>query len=481
MNVTYKNMALLASLFVGLASCSTSEQNDGVPSGDDFRSGWEVPFDGSVSNPVVHDGLVIVGSFDGSIVAFDAKGGTQVWRYQTGVGLTSGPEIIRIPGDEFEDLMGAALETIGKKAKGKREIHATPVIEDDTVYVGSRDHKFYALDARTGTLKWATDIDHQISREALVTSEHIVVHCMSQGLAPDVVYVLRKEDGQVMWSTEGKGSATYPSLGGNIVYYGLSDKEIRQEASSFFVNAVELDTGRLLWTLELQGRRPNETYTSADLVYVTAFTGGHSIHLPDDTVTYAPTAIHVYAVNASTGKLVWEFKGGDGALSSPPLAVGPKQIFFVVEEGLYAVDKSTGEQDWCLQGAYFPLTIQLNENLYVDGDSLRTNESVSAIDPSTGKVVWCVSPGDNLFLRGIIDDAVYVSAETSLISLDAKTGKQLWKFNTGGLFKEGTDVSAAPVKHAGQLIFPTGTNFIWGREPIQGHLYSIDARTGKLN
>lgn len=147
---------------------------------------------------------------------------------------------------------------------------------------------------------------------------------------------------------------------------------------------------------------------------------------------------------------------------------------------MHAVDNNTGIQSWFLEGRYSYLNLQWSNNvLYVDGDGARKNESISAVDVSSGEVLWRASPGENLYLRGIIGDTVYVSSGSSLISIDAKTGKKLWKFNTGGFFKEGAHISAAPVKYEGQLIFPTKTNIIWGREPIQGHLYSIDAKTGK--
>jgi len=479
MKVTYKNHALLVFLFLGLAACPASGQIDGISSGDKIHAGWEIPFNGSRSEPIVHNGIGYIGSFDGIVHAIDAKNGKHIWQYQTGIGLTSGPEIIMAPSSSFGDMLGAALDAIGKKDKGKREIDATPVVTNGTIYIGSKDHKFYALDAKTGQLKWATDIGYPIFEKAIETDKQIVVHSFAKGLSPNAIFVLDKKDGQVLWSMEGKGLVTYPALSGNVVYYGLSENK---DSSRFSMNAAEVSTGKLLWTLELQGRRPERIYSSSELIYVTAFEGGELIHLPDNTVKHAPTATRVYAVNASTGKLVWEYKGGKAVTYAPPaLAVGPKNVFFVEEDGLHAVDKTTGNQSWFLEGKYFYLNLQFSANvLYVDGDGARKNESISAVDVSSGEVLWRASPGENLYLRGIIGDTVYVSSGSSLISIDAKTGKKLWKFNTGGFFKEGAHISAAPVKYEGQLIFSTETNIIWGSEPIQGHLYSVDANTGKL-
>ena len=96
-----------------------------------------VPFDGSDSRPVVHNGVLYVGSFDGAVYAFDVATGQQKWRYQTGGSLTSGPEIIVIDSDRLEDQLGAAITASAKKPRGKRQISATPVFLNGVVYMGN--------------------------------------------------------------------------------------------------------------------------------------------------------------------------------------------------------------------------------------------------------------------------------------------------------------------------------------------------------
>jgi outer membrane protein assembly factor BamB len=373
-------------------------------------------------------------------------------------------------------LLGAAIEATGKKGKGKREIDATPVIKDGTIYVGSKDHSFYALDAKTGKLKWATDIGHPIFQEALVSGENIIVHGIGMGLSPSIVYMLRKKDGQLMWSTEGKGSATYPFSNGKVAYFGLLDNK---RSPIFFLNAVELNTEKLLWTRELQGKPSERVYGSVNLVYVSAFKGGGLVFKSGKS-TIEPKATYVYAVNASTGKLVWEFMGGESWFLSPPLLIESKNIFFTTTEGLYALDKNTGKQDWFIEGKFSPHNITIDNLLYVHGDSMRKDNRFYAINPKTGKVIWS-HRDKNIFNTKVVGNTVYISAEQGLVALNSATGKKLWKFKTGGFFKPGTSVSASPLIFENHVIFPTGTNMIWGEDDIQGHLYSIDARTGKDN
>ena len=462
---------------VSIVSCSAADKDREAIATEEVSAGWKVPFDGSGSHPVVHNGTIYIGSFNGSIYAIDPNDGNQVWRYQTGVGLTSGPEIISTQGGTFEDQLSAALTATEKTAKGKREIVATPVIENETVYIGSKDFNFYALDAKTGRLKWATGLGQPVYRKALVTNNHIIVHGLGKGRpSTNAIYTLSKNDGQVVWTTKNKGSATYPSSSGDIVYYGISE----DESSNFTLNAVEVKTAKALWATELPGRNPERVYRSGDFIYVSAYKGGGFIHSSDNTVTFAPSITQVYAVNALTGEIVWNFEGGETGGTSPPLLVSAKYIFFPEKKGLYALDKNTGKQHWFLEGRFSKFQIIEGKYLYAHGDSTRKDEHMYAIDTETGKVIWSYKD-KNLFYTILHADTLYVSAEKGLLALDSDTGKKLWKFKTGDFFKAGTNVSALPVIFENQVIFPTETNVIWGQDNVQGHLYSIDARTGRVN
>jgi outer membrane protein assembly factor BamB len=458
-----------------------------APAVSQVSTGWKLPFNGSNSEPVVHDGTIYIGSFDGSVYAIDPKSGKPIWHYQTGVGLTSGPEIIVSSGKTPQEMLGAALSAAEQKGKGKREISATPVIENETVYIGSKDFKFYALDAKTGKLRWATDIGHSISRKALVAGETILVHGVDkQPRFSSAIYALQKKDGRVIWSTEGKVGVSFPSASGNVVYYGRRataerNLHLTADATISIVDAVEISTGKSLWTQEFRGEPPEETFVSSDLVYVSFFKGGEVIRLPNNKgVDFAPAFLDVLALRASSGEQAWKFSAGPFRPSRPPeLVAGQEHIYFVAPQGVHAVNKNTGKQDWFLEGTFSQFSMAMGAFLYVKGDSTRRDDQIYAIDTKTGRVVWSYRD-KNLFYTRVAADTLYISAEQSLVALDASTGKVLWKFRTGSIFKEGPRVSAASVIFENHVIFPTETNVIWGRDSIQGQLYSVNRVTGNM-
>jgi len=483
MNVRRDICVGMAFALVVMGSSIASGQNEAGAT-DEVDSGWSVPFDGSDSRPVVNNGVLYVGSFDGAVYAFDMATSQQKWRYQTGEGLTSGPEIIVIDSNEIADQLGAAFTAIEKSQRGKREVSATPVVLNGVVYIGSEDHYFYALDTASGKVKWTTELGNPVFDEAIVRNQLLVAYGRGAGRAPKVLYVLDSRDGRITWSTEDKGSATYPALRENVVYFGFhadyNDPYSDAVPKSFSLNAVGLKTGRPQWTTQLNGARPGTPVLSMDTLYVAAFEGGGLVRVQGG-VTSTPTVAHVYAVDPSTGNLLWDFKAGEVKFStSPPLIVGSKHLFLVTKEGLSAVRKSSGELGWFLQGDYFPLTVQIHDNLYLSSGTFARKASIFAIDPAAGTIIWRASPGKNLSLKSITDDAVYVSAGTSLVALRRSDGKKLWKFKTGGIFKEGNSISAPPTRFGRQLIFPTATSLVWGEAPAQGLLYNIDAETGKL-
>ena len=81
---------------------------------------WAFKTNGKIfSSPIVHDGIVYVGSEDGNLYAIQEKTGKVHWKFKT-----------------------------------EGAVHSSPAIFKNMVYVGSFDGYYYAIDAKTGHLKW---------------------------------------------------------------------------------------------------------------------------------------------------------------------------------------------------------------------------------------------------------------------------------------------------------------------------------------
>jgi outer membrane protein assembly factor BamB len=78
MNISNKFWLLFLLMLVGMLSCATDSGSIETVSTGEVNSGWKMPFDGSDSEPIIHNGIIYVGSFDGSVYAIDPKNGKQI-------------------------------------------------------------------------------------------------------------------------------------------------------------------------------------------------------------------------------------------------------------------------------------------------------------------------------------------------------------------------------------------------------------------
>lgn len=223
---------------------------------------WDV----FTSSPAVANGKVYFGSGDGNVYAVDAQSGVLQWKFATG------------------DV-----------------VHASPAVANDTVYVGSWDSRLYALDAATGQQKWAFEggqdpaVHNQVGFQS---SPAVVDGTVYVGSRDAHVYALDAATGRRKWDypTSKSWVNGTPAVRDGLVYVGTSD-------SSRFM-ALDARTGRLRFNFNARAY----VFSSAALAGELAYFGAHNGRL--------------YAVNAKTGELAWEFQT-EGSKRDPMKLLNP--------------------------------------------------------------------------------------------------------------------------------------------------------------
>lgn len=263
-------------------------------------------------------------------------------------------------------------------------VYSSPAVVKDVIYFGSTDHNLYAVNLGDGTLKW------KFKTGSSVTSSPAV------------------EDG--------------------VVYFGSYD-------ANFY--AVDAATGKLKWKFQTGGERryagkhlhgtqpvaetmpdPFDFYLSSPVVW-------------KGKVYFGSGDGKIYALDASSGNLAWQFPTGDVVHASPAIAdgtlfVGSWDTYF------YAIDASTGKQKW----------------RFKTGD-----------DPDIHNQIGIQSSAV------VADGVVYFGCrDSNLYALDAKTGEKRWVFNNKGSW-----VIGSPTVKDGKIYFTTSDS---------GMFYAADARTG---
>jgi eukaryotic-like serine/threonine-protein kinase len=130
-----------------------------------------------LSSPTIENGRLFIGSGDGHLYALNTKTGKQIWKYNAGSRIRTTAAIneqVLIFGTldgyvyaiekengklrwKFE-TEGASL-TFESGNNDRTAMYCSPSIHNNTVVIGGRDAKLYAIDIQTGILKWKTPND----------------------------------------------------------------------------------------------------------------------------------------------------------------------------------------------------------------------------------------------------------------------------------------------------------------------------------
>ena len=100
------------------------------------------------------------------------------------------------------------------------DVISSPTIWEGTVYVGSRDHNLYALDAGEGRLLWAYESDGPITSSPAAAGEHVYF-----GSKDEHLYAVSTDTGELVWRFAVLGEVTSsPTITDEtIFFFGLFD------------------------------------------------------------------------------------------------------------------------------------------------------------------------------------------------------------------------------------------------------------------
>ncbi|OIQ17877.1 MAG: hypothetical protein BM556_10650 [Bacteriovorax sp. MedPE-SWde] len=210
---------LVLSLFV-LTSCSSVKKMTNIsPKAADraettFQAKWIKNLDPSyqtgnlpiaLGSPLIHEGVVYVGNNNGFLDAYSLKNGRLIWREKTMGAMHSAPVAYKntlIYGDIHGRMYGKNLES-GKLAYVfdlGSPVDSTPVIAKDRIFVHTRNHKIFCIDASTGKILWSYKRSVPFFSTLQRTSRpHIVENKVYVGFADGYLLAFSLEEGQVVW------------------------------------------------------------------------------------------------------------------------------------------------------------------------------------------------------------------------------------------------------------------------------------------
>lgn len=280
-------------------------------------------------------------------------------------------------------------------------ISSSPIVDGETVYVGSGDNKLHAINARNGTEIWNFPVGSDIYTPPVVVGDTVYF-----GTSDGSFYAINIKNQQMRWPpiTTNGIIVGFPAVVDNTVYIGSADHNLY---------AIDTQSGTIVGTFPTDGA----IRSSPTVVNGTIYFGSFDQKL--------------YAIDAKSMKQDWSFPT-EGAIHSSPVVANGVVYFGSEDNKLYAIDAQNGKEHWeFLTGDKISSSpIVVGNVVYVSGE----DSYVYAIDTRNGSLRWKYKAGDKLYSSPVVVDGVlYIgSQDGKLYTIDTQNGALLRTFQTGG-------------------------------------------------
>jgi outer membrane protein assembly factor BamB len=223
------------------------------------------------------------------------------------------------------------------------------------------------------------------------------------------------------------------------------------------IYAINVTTGELIWE-----------YTAGEAPWYSA--GHSSPAIAEDKVFIGiggtPLGV-VYALNQRTGELIWSYNAGDGIDSSPVVSDG-KVFVNLWNTKVIALDATIGELIWSYDTGG---SNRRSSPAVADGKvyTASSDGNFYALDADTGSVIWASSIAGRALSPTIAYGKVFVSCSVcsgnadGIYALNADTGEIIWRHNIG------TRIESSPAVAYGKV-------FVGGEDRV----YAFNEATGEL-
>jgi outer membrane protein assembly factor BamB len=159
--------------------------------------------------PVVGNGLVVIGSMTGRVFALSETNGQMAWSTDVGGGVLhsaaihAGRVVVATQAGTLlglDPLTGITQWTYRGAGKGYA---AAPTTVDGMVYIGSKDGRFHAVDVATGEAQWVFEVggsdDAGTARAAILCSAAVLDNRVFFGAENMHAYALDRTTGARIW------------------------------------------------------------------------------------------------------------------------------------------------------------------------------------------------------------------------------------------------------------------------------------------
>lgn len=239
----------------------------------------------------------------------------------------------------------------------------------------------------------------------------------------EMLHAVDTTTGQELWRRNSTGLVWSIAVANNIVY--MSDDQ---------TSAINAQTNEVLWTFEH---------------------GGYSaITVVDDVVYFDGSDRNVYALDATTGSVLWHspVTGWVDSSERYPVTVTESTVLVGRRDFLYAFDRESGAERWSFSDNEYGMgcAAVVDGIAYVGGD----RSILYALDLENGDPIWQFKSGYYIQTAPAVANGIVYINSSNLQALDALTGQPIAEFSN----EDGAGSESAPIVVDG-LIYSAGTSF----------------------
>jgi outer membrane protein assembly factor BamB len=265
------------------------------------------------------------------------------------------------------------------------------------------------------------------------------------------VFALDERTGKVRWRYHSRRcSAASPAVGRHLVFVALLNRPPcnASRGEDGRVIAFDAETGKIRWS---RGTGPTETSP--------LFAG--------NVVVVGDWSHNVYAFTTSSGNLRWHYKSG-GQIKGAMTLAGGRVYFGSYDTHVYALDLRTGKRVWRASsqprvgrtGTFYANPAVAYGRVYLGA----TDGKMYSYGARSGKLRWSNGTGDFIYSSAAVwrRNVLVGSYDGDFYSFDAATGDVRWRFDANG------KISGSPTVIDGIVYFSTLSGRTYGLDARDG-------------
>ena len=309
--------------------------------------------------PAVAYGRLYFTNNSGVMFAVNAKTGKRAWKKAVGRCVAASPAVanhtvyqafLNRPPCNSKGKPGRLEGEVIAFASGFGKIRwrtrigpteSSPLVADGRVYVGDWRGRVYALDERTGKVRWTFRGKGRVKGGIAKSGNRLFF-----GTYDGFLYAIRATTGKVIWRTRsqdrlgGRGDFySTPAVAYGRVYIGSTDGKVYSFGAA---------SGKLRWSQSLGGYVYGSPAVWRQIVYVGSY-GDRFV-----------------ALDAATGDVKWRFDVESDVSGSATVLDGVV-YFSTFGEVTYALDARTGRRLWTFEDGKYGGVVADRERLYLVG------------------------------------------------------------------------------------------------------------------